>query len=171
MKRFLVSLGAAVILGVPALASAQANATLTVSASVAAVCTVAAAPTLAFGAYDPLSATALTGSGNISVTCTKDTASALIELDNGSNFTTTRRMTNGSDFLDYDLFKPNASGAGATCSGSAWGTGAINGYSPVAGDFTSSTVAVDFKVCGSVPALQNVGVGNYNDTVDVTVTF
>jgi spore coat protein U-like protein len=169
--------GAAAILGVPGLASAQATGTLTVSASVAAFCTVAATPTLAFGAYDPVAAnasTALPGTGLISVTCTKNTSTARIDLDNGANFSGTRRMAHGSivtEFLSYDLLKPDASGSGANCTGTAWGSGVANGYSAVAGDFTSATAAVDFKVCGSVPAGQNVATGSYTDTVGVTVNF
>lgn len=177
MKRLLIIASAAAILSVPGLAAAQATTNLTVTASVAAVCTVAAAPTLAFGAYDPVSAqasTALPGTGTISVTCTKNTATARIDLDNGANFSGTRRMvhgTIGTEFLGYDLFKPDASGAAANCTANAWGTGVTDGYSAVAGDFTSAAVAVDFKVCGSVPAGQNVATGSYSDIVGVTVNF
>lgn len=177
MKRILFAAAALMALGVPGLAVAQATTNLTVQASVSAVCTVAATPLLDFTAYDPVSAnasTALTGSGLISVTCTKNTASARIDLDNGAHFNVSRRMQHtliGTEFLSYDLFKPTAAGSGATCTATAWGSGLTNGYSPVAGDFTSASSAVDFKVCGSVPAGQNVATGNYKDTVGVTVNF
>lgn len=177
MKRILFAAAALMALGLPGLALAQATTNLTVQASVSAVCTVTASPLLDFNAYDPVSAnasTALTGSGLISVTCTKNTSTARIDLDNGANFSGTRRMLNQSaagEFLNYNLFKPSAAGSGATCTASAWGTGATNGYSPVAGDFTSASTAVDFKVCGSVPAGQNVATGTYKDTVGVTVNF
>lgn len=178
MKRLLIIASAAAILSVPGLASAQATTNLTVTASVAAVCTVAATPTLAFGAYDPVAANAaspLLGTGLISVTCTKNTSTARIDLDNGANFNVKRRMehdtTINTDFLAYDLFKPVASGAAANCTTDAWGTGLTDGYSAVAGDFTSALLAVDFKICGSVPAAQDVATGGYTDTVGVTVNF
>ena len=177
MKRLLLSTATLLMSALCASAYGQATTNLTVTASVAAVCTVAAAPTLAFGAYDPVSAqaaTALLGTGTISVTCTKNTATASIDLDNGANFSGTRRMvhgTIGTEFLGYDLFKPDASGAAANCTANAWGTGVTDGYSAVAGDFTSAAVAVDFKVCGSVPAGQNVATGSYSDIVGVTVNF
>ncbi len=62
---------------------------------------------MAFGAYDPLvthAATNLDQDGSVSVACVKGT-SANVELSDGGNFSGgTRRMSNGTDFLNYDLY-------------------------------------------------------------------
>jgi spore coat protein U-like protein len=149
---------------VPAAVQAQtAQANLAVSASVIRNCTIAAG-TLAFGNYDPIVANLaadLDQTGTFTVTCTRGGAPAVwVGMDNGAHFTTNRRMTDGAEFLDYELF----SNAGRTTPwGNTSGTGLVvtqNGRNPV-------TVSV----YGRVPAGQDVGAGSYTDTVVMTVNF
>src|SRR5581483_8493063 len=106
MKRTVLFLIALTVLAFSApVFAASASANLNISASVAAVCTITTSP-VAFGAYDPISANAatdLTASGSVNVACTKGTP-ATIDLGNGASFAAgTRRMSSGSDFLNYGL--------------------------------------------------------------------
>ena len=76
-----------------------------VTANVASNC-VMTAGSVAFGAYDPLvthAAANLDQTGSVSVACVKGTV-ANVGLGDGSNFSGSRRMSNGTDFLDYELY-------------------------------------------------------------------
>ena len=158
-------------------ASAQtASDNLSVSATVADSCTITTSP-LAFGAYDPVSAnasTALDGSGAVNVTCTKGSTGITVTLGLGANASgAIRRMTDGTDFLAYELYHPSATtpSAGCTFPGTqVWGTAGGAIFTPT-GVTWDATVAQVFNVCGTVPAAQNVGAGTYNDTVVATVNF
>ena len=157
-------LGATTVALVAAAVSVQAASktdNLTASASVANNCTITTAA-LAFGAYDPVVANAaspLDGTGTVTVACTKN-ASTTIDLGNGANFSGTRRMTDGTDFLSYLVF----SDAGRT---TAWGTGAGNNVAYVAPDKNSK----DLTAFGRVTAGQDVDAGNYSDTIVATINF
>jgi spore coat protein U domain-containing protein, fimbrial subunit CupE1/2/3/6 len=172
MKRTLttlLALGTLAILSVPAKAGTATN-SLTVQANVANNCKVTAA-TLNFGAYDPVVANAttdLTAQQALTINCTKDTAATSIDLDNGIHASgAQRRMTNGSDNLNYNLFKDSART-------SNWTTGAVNGVVPDAS--TSKNTALTsggnpIVVYGTVPQNQDVSAGSYSDTVTITINF
>jgi spore coat protein U-like protein len=72
--------------------------------------------------------------------------------------------------LNYALFQPSGVGTTATCDstgGTEWttGAGAFNaGAAP-------SNAARTIKVCGRLPAGQDVRAASYRDLVDVTITF
>jgi spore coat protein U-like protein len=149
---------------VPATVQAQtAQANLAVGATVIRNCTITAG-TLAFGNYDPIVAndtTPLDQSGTFTVTCTRGGAPAVwVGMGNGLNYSGGRRMTDGAEFLNYELY----SNAGRTTVwGNLVGTGLVvsqNGRTPV-------TVTV----YGSVAAGQDVLAGGYADTVVMTVNF
>jgi spore coat protein U-like protein len=149
---------------VPAAASAQtAQADLAVSATVIRNCTIAAG-TMAFGNYDPIVAndvTDLDRTGTFNVTCTRGGAPAVwVGMANGLHYSGGRRMTDGAEFLNYELY----SNAGRTTVwGNLVGTGLVvsqNGRTPV-------TV----NVYGRVFAGQDVLAGSYTDTVVMTVNF
>ena len=140
--------------------------TLTVKANVAQTCVVTG-NTLDFGAYDPTSGTAVNGSATVSVLCTKNTIAA-VAMSEGANATGTstcgtpqRQMANGTERLTYGLYTDTNRTA-------AWGCTTGNDV-----DFTSasSQTAKVITVYGQIPALQDVGFGNYQDTVAVSVTF
>lgn len=172
LLRTLIATAAAVsAFAVPtAAAAATATGTVNVTANVTAVCLVSATTNVAFGAYDTTVATNLLANGSISIACTKNTAITSIDLNNGVNASgTIRRMTNGTDFITYDLYKPSGVAPGAACAyTAAWTTGTTNGLVPVAAPSNAPRV---FNVCGQTAQGQNVGTGAYSDTVTVTVNY
>jgi spore coat protein U-like protein len=151
-----------------AIAQSTATATFQVEASVSANCLVSAS-NLAFGAYDPSSATDLDVDTTVSVRCTKDTpfTVALNAGVTGGATLAQRRMTNGTDFMNYNLYTTAArttifgDGTGATAT--VAGTGAGLGVAQIQ--------SVD--VFGRIPASQStLSVGTYTETtVTATVTY
>jgi spore coat protein U-like protein len=150
----------------PAGAFAQsATANLSVTANVAANCTITTTP-VAFGAYDPVVANdtaALDAVGTVRVACTKG-ASPTVGLGLGGNPSgSTRRMAGSTagEYLTYELYHPG----GHT---TIWGTGGAGLFA--AGAAPSRAVRT-FDVNGRIAGGQDVGTGNYNDTVVATVNF
>ena len=166
MGRLIAGAGmAALVAGLVGMAQSNVNAatatsSFTVSASVSANCTISAGA-LAFGAYDPVVANAsanLDQTSTITVACTKG-ASASVALDNGGNFSSGRRMTDGSsNFLTYEIY----SNAGRT---TVWNSSAPVSYT------AASKAASSLTVYGRVAGGQDVPAGSYSDTVVATITF
>lgn len=135
---------------------------LAVSAAVAAKCTIDTTA-VAFGSYDPIgahAATPLTGTGSVTITCTKK-ANATVALSTGAHADgSTRRMSDGDataeSFLEYELYTDNLYG-------SVWNV-VDPGPAP---DKDPRTLTV----YGRVAANQDVAAGNYTDTVVATVNF
>lgn len=152
-----------------------ASTTFTVSATVQANCTITATA-LAFGNYDPTASASTIVPSTVTVTCTKG-AGSFIGLDNGkyADTGTQRKMQSADNSkLNYNLYQPTTSVAGAACptstaSAVAWGNTSTTGLNiGVAPDNTART----YNVCGNIPAGQNVPAGNqYTDTVTATVNF
>jgi spore coat protein U-like protein len=141
-------------------AAATATATLTVSANVIESCTVTNG-TLAFGDYAPTGATNVDQAGTFSVACTKGT-DATVGLGDGNNFLSgARRMTDGTEFLTYQLYKES----GRT---NVWGNA---GGALVTLGAASSNAAQTLTVYGRIPPGQDVGVGSFGDSVQITVTY
>ena len=93
-----------------------------------------------------------------------------IAVSLGSNpLLTVRRMTDGTNFLAYSVFRPTSNAAGATC------TGATVDYPDTAPGFglpaAPSTASRTFNLCGQIAAGLSIPIGTYNDTVVATVTF
>ena len=132
---------------------------MAVTANVASNC-VMTAGSVAFGAYDPLVAHAsahLDQTGSVSVACVKGTV-ATVALGDGANYSSGRRMTNGTDFLAYDLYTT----AGRT---TVWDTTNLVGYTAATKASTSLTIY------GRVPSNQDVAAGSYTDTVVAQAEF
>ncbi len=163
MKRTVLFLIALTALSVPAFAG-SATAPLNVSASVAAVCTITTSP-VAFGPYDPVvanAATDLAATGSVNVACTKG-AAATIDLGNGSSYLApSRRMSSGTDFLKYSLYKDAARTQ-------LWGTGLTGGTT--AAYTSASRLSTAVTVYGTVPQAQDVTVGAYSDVVLATINY
>jgi spore coat protein U-like protein len=149
-----------------------ATANLDITASVAPNCTISTAG-VAFGAYDPVVAnavTALTGTGSITIACTKASVPTL-KLDLGANPTgAVRRMASGAERLPYQLYQPPTNVANAACGAltTVWGTVGAAILTTVA---APSTAPRTYNVCGSIPGGADVAVGVYADTIIATVTF
>lgn len=115
---------------------------------------------VAFGAYDPTSTVATDASGTVRVRCTRGTV-ASIEMGLGANEggTGIRKMTDGTDLLDYILYSD------------ALRTTEWTVASPLAYTATDAAWATQ-TIYGRIPAEQlTVGVGNYVDTVQATINF
>jgi len=170
----LFGIGAALV--APAHAAGSATSNLSVTASVTANCTISTAA-VAFGAYDPVvanAATALNGTGSVSIACTKGSAPN-ITLDLGQHAVASQRNMlvggGGTDVLGYQLYQPpnNAANTACTFPGSTvWGTSVAETFTPTAPPGKASRT---YNVCGTVAAGQDVSVGAYADTVVATVNF
>lgn len=142
------------------LASGTANANLSVSALVISTCTVTAG-VLAFGNYDPTSASNLDQNATFAVACTKGTG-ATVGLDLGQNATgSTRRLVNGIDYLTYELYKESART-------NVWGD---SGSALVTLSPALAITAQTLTVYGRITPGQSVSTGLFLDTVVITVTF
>lgn len=114
---------------------------------------------VAFGAYDPRSATADTGVGSIRLDCHPSDTPVIAIGTGGSGSYAQRRMTNGVSTLNYNLYTSSLMNI-------VWGNG-TGGTVTVAAPKRISTTTI----YGRIPAGQNVSAGAYNDTLIVTVNF
>ena len=160
--------GAALMIGTSVASAAQATGTFQATASVNPNCLVSAND-LAFGAYDPSSATDLDVNTTISVRCTRNTAFT-VALNAGVTAGATlaqRRMTNGTDFMNFNLYTTAARatifGDGTGGTGTIPGTGAGMGVPQAQG----------VTVYGRIPAGQTLlSTGTYTETtITATVTY
>ena len=81
-----------------------------------------------------------------------------VGLGVGANNSGGRRMTNGSDFLSYEIYTDSTRST-------VWNTSNTVSYTP------ASKAAASLDVYGRVPGGQDVAVGNYSDTVLATINF
>jgi spore coat protein U-like protein len=143
--------------------AATASANLGLTATVSNNCTIGTV-SLGFGTYDPVAANASTdldGSGTVVVACTKG-ATATIGLGLGSSATgSTRRVTDGSSFLTYELYSDASHST-------VWGN---SGSALVTAAAATSRTPRNFTVYGRIPSNQDVSAGTYSDTVVATVNF
>jgi spore coat protein U-like protein len=150
--------------------------TLQVTTHVKESCVINSTGNLAFPDYNPLSPTAQTGNGSVTMTCTKGSNGVTVGVDNGLHVAGSQRNMVGAvggESLAYNLFQPDTFGAGGIATATAFGPGTF----PVSSlAFTSGLSAVLVKIFGSIPASQDVtgqsGLGNaFTDTVTATVAF
>jgi spore coat protein U-like protein len=143
--------------------AATTTTTFQVTANVNAQCSITAA-NLGFGPVDPIGAD-VDATTTLSVKCTKNSAYT-VGLDAGTTSGATiaqRKMANGADTMNYNLYTDAARSAvwGNTAGSWASGTGAGMG--------TAQTLTV----YGRVPTGQtNLAVGSYAETtITATVTY
>ncbi len=111
-----------------------------------------------FGGYDVFRPEDTEMTATLEVSCDVDTHYE-ISLSAGLGSYTARTLTSGTDLLIYNLFvDPTRL--------SIWGDGSA-GTGTVSGQGTSA----NYAVYGRIPARQNAPVGQYSDSVTVTVTF
>jgi spore coat protein U-like protein len=128
---------------------------------------------ISFGSYDVFAASPITSTTTISVTCTLQSGGATtvnyaIALAPGaSNTFVQRQMKNGVNALGYNLYSDSARTT-------VWGDG-TGSTQTVSGSMrvkpSTPTLTNNFTGYGSVPALQDVGVGAYSDNITITVTY
>ena len=147
---------------VPAIAGTTSS-NISVTATVNAQCTVTTGA-VAFGTYNPLTATNNDATGSLSVTCTNGTAwTAAAGAGTGTGATlASRKMKSGSNQLDYVLYTDS----GRT---TVWGDGTSSTATVGA---TGTGAAQSTTIYGRLPGSQsNAAVGSYADTVAVTIDF
>ena len=153
----------------PVAQAGTATGTLPVSMTILASCTIGAtsmAFTSQLGAG--LVSTAATATGSISVTCT-DQAPYAIGLDNGANFSTTRRMVFAStNYLPYNLYtNAGLTTPWSTATGSTTCTTSTDCYTG-----TGNGSAQTINVYGQIPTVaSSPPPGAYSDTVNITIYF
>lgn len=136
------------------------DASFQVTAQIEQECELTSAPgSMAFGDY--IATTTKSALSSFQLTCTSNTAYTM-ELSYGNNATgTTRRMTNGTDYLTYGIYQD------ATYT-TLWGLSA-DGQEKTA---TGSGSAQTYTAYGQIPAGQfTPGAGNYSDTVHLLVSY
>jgi spore coat protein U-like protein len=164
----LIAAGALLAAGLPLTASAQ---TITINATVASQCNIGNG-TVNLGALNLLSGTIYDTGNTISLTCNKG-ATVVVALNNGANASgTQKRMTNGTDFINYSFSQPTLplAAAGNTCPGSPgteWNATNTVAATPM---FTASGGPRTIPLCVGVPTPQFPGNGSYTDTVTATLT-
>lgn len=161
-NRFAKAMLLTAIVGFMGTASAATTSTnMTVTASVVGACNVSTT-NLAFGTYNPTSATPLAQTATITTICTNGAPYDIgLSAGTGSGATVTNRlMTSGANTLSYGLY----SDAGHTTN---WGD--TVGTDTVA--LTGTGAGQGTTVYGQIPALYPAQAGAYSDTVLVTVTY
>jgi spore coat protein U-like protein len=138
------------------------------AAALGETCTVAGSG-VAFGGYTPTSATALAGTGTITMTC-----SGLVSLLDSWTITLSaglygtfaaRKMKTGSSLLSYNLYTSAAHSV-------VWGDGtAGTGVVSDTETFTIGTNYYYYTVYGLIGAMQDLPAGTYTDTITVTVNY
>jgi spore coat protein U-like protein len=147
-------------------ASVSTSNTNNITASVAPKCTIGAFA-IAFGAYDPFSATPLDQTGTVSINCTKGT-SGVISLNLGANATgSTRRMQDTGatgNYLTYEIYNDSTRTT-------VWNTTNTMTLGPSASKNTALTATAYGRVTAGQDPQAGAGVTNYQDTIVATVTF
>ena len=146
---------------------------VTQAADAATACRLVNATSLSFGPYDVLSTAANDTLVTIDVACDRhggpQSVEVVMAIGQGSNGTSinNRRMlhTGGSgDYLTYNLFRD-------VSRSSIWGFS--NGVDTVSRQLSianNSTATASFTIYARIPAQQDVTIGSYRDSVQITVT-
>lgn len=144
-------------------AIAAALCALLVPAPAPAQCVIDATSGVAFGGYDPLAAAPTDSSGSVTVHCL---VSILITIDlgtGGSGSYAARSLKSGTEVLSYNLY---LDAARQTVWGNAAGNGTVH-YGPTLG----LLAAIAIPIYARIAARQDVAVGNYTDTIVVTLNY
>jgi len=136
-------------------------------------CTISVAGGVAFGVYNPFSATPTYSNGTVSASCTLVSGPATT-VNLVSSYTTgasgsynPRTLVSGAHVLDYNLYydagytEIRGNGTGGSQTGGA--TFTLTTAAPT--QSTSDTMY------GRMPAGQNAKVGTYSDSIMVTITY
>ncbi len=128
-----------------------------------AACTVSTTG-MSLGNYDVFSASADTSTGTITYRCGNADKDIVITISKGSSTTfNPRTLRSGTEVLQYNLYRDAAFST-------VWGDG-TSGTGTYINHNPPNNQDVDLTVFGRAPALQDVAVGSYADTVIVTINF
>lgn len=116
------------------------------------------ATSVAFNPYDVFNTLNNDITGTLTIRCNPSQAYTL-SLSTGAGTYTSRKLVNGPFALDYNLYTDAARTT-------IWGDG-TSGTSTVSGNAKNAT----HTVYGRIPARQNARMGNYTDTIVVTITY
>lgn len=144
--------------------AATSTTNMNVSATVVATCVVGAS-SLAFGNYDPTSASDTTAMGTIAITCTpSETYTVALNKGLYGTAVTARKMQDAStNNLNYFINRTNCGTALCNNWGQTNGTDTVNGI--------GTGALQNLSVYGVIPAHQSSSAGVYSDVVAITVTF
>jgi ABC-type proline/glycine betaine transport system permease subunit len=176
MSKFNRVFAAAVLLaGIPLGAFAQASQNVQVQVQVQGNCTVTAPSNASFGLQGPVASTTLTATGQVTLTCNRG-AVPLLAVNNGNNFTTTRRMANGgaTAFVDYAVKQPTISGTNNYTVCPAFGAGTVWTAASTlnaSAAFAASGGPRTVSVCFETTIDENTVIATYTDTVAVSFSF
>jgi spore coat protein U-like protein len=119
------------------------------------------ASSVAFGAYNVFNSSPTDSTGTITYNCGASiNGNITIELSKGQASAYPRQMANGSERLNYNLFRDASRLL-------IWGT-ASDSYS-LGNPPKNQDVTV--TIYGRIPALQDVKAGSYSDTISATINF
>lgn len=122
---------------------------------------------VAFGVYDSLGGAPDDGTGTVNADCHPSDQSPVVALSPGLYGSyATRRMSSGSDELDYNLYTD----LNRTI---VWGDGSSGSQSVTLtnGVVSSGTRRFTRTIYGRIPAGQQASFGSYADMLVVTITF
>jgi spore coat protein U-like protein len=173
MSKFNRVFAAAVLLaGIPLGALAQVSQNVQVSVQVNGNCTVTAPSNATFAPQAPLAPTNILAEGQVTLRCNAG-AAPVLAVNDGGNFSGTRRMTDGTNFVAYAVKQPTISGTNYTVcpahgAGTAWTSAStLNASAAFAASGGNRTV----RVCFESTVDENTPLATYTDTVAVSVTF
>ena len=145
----------------------DATKTLTVTASIANRCAIQANATLAFGAYDPTSGTALDASQASSFKCTKN---SIFDIGFGGTVGA-RTITDGTDTLSYELYSDTGR---TTIWGNTQDTNTVpsDDSADTTGNGISTLNTVQTRtIYGRITAGQDKNAGSYSSTLTITIYY
>lgn len=160
INKILAGIGLATSLPAMAVPGTDINTTFQARIVIVNACTALTATTLDFGSQGVLSAD-VNQNSSIKVTCTTD-APYIVKLNAGANAgtagdVTTRRMTDGSHYVAYNLYSDAPNGA-------VWDNTTGTSHTGIGAEDT-------LTVYGVTPAQNTPPAGTYTDTVTVTLTY
>lgn len=141
---------------------------LTITATVQPTCQISVTP-LAFGQYDPWAVASNKSTATITISCIKGMQGITVGLDYGQHAQNQARFLDSNKTFQYNIFKPSQQNPGASCAYTTmWGNSGNSLFSIQA---PTSKAPRIYNICGEIPAGQDIGVGDYTDSVTVTINW
>ena len=128
-------------------------------------CTFSSITGVNFGSYDVFSAIPTKATGTITFSCRQNAGVNFMTMDLSAGSSGTfanRTLRVGGNILNYNLYSTAANTQ-------VWGNGTGTTYHYSVDPTNRNAISV--TVYGTIPAGQDVGVGNYTDTITVTMNF